>query len=348
MIERKANDINSLYALKFVMIIIVVIAHSGTFGKAYLFPLFSVAMPVFFMITGYFLGTTDEHGNLVIKGSRIASSLKKLALLFISGNAIYLFCYYLPWMLIHIHRSVPDDFIGWIFSWQFYCKMIIHGDVLNFTFWYINAGFWGLCLLFALYRIIGLQRLFFIIPILIIGDAYFGAYYYLNNDVPLSLWLPNRAIFTALSTLLIGLAIRKYEARLLAIWHKYEILTLAVLTITLYGEYAFLLHNGVSMLNIYAFLAAQPLATAIFISALLHNNVNISSFVVFTGKHLTRNIYIYHALVLMYLHMVKYLLCGPVQGVAGLIYDNTEFLITLPLSYLIAVAIYRLQNRRSH
>lgn len=85
-IHRKVvGEIIPLYALKYVCAVMVVGIHLPFFANPVLLPVYRIAVPVFFMITGYFL--VDSQGTL--RAERIEKTLRKILLITLSVYAIY-------------------------------------------------------------------------------------------------------------------------------------------------------------------------------------------------------------------------------------------------------------------
>lgn len=85
--SNKRAEIPPLYALKALCALFVVIIHTNMIGKEALSPLVRIAVPVFYIITGYFLYT----GNAENECAKAWKWTKKAFFLALGLNIIYFF-----------------------------------------------------------------------------------------------------------------------------------------------------------------------------------------------------------------------------------------------------------------
>lgn len=155
--------------LKCISAFLIVCIHSpvpGEIGK-YIIAIARIAVPIFFIITGFF------YEEIIRKGQEV-SQIKKMFFLTVKAYTIYLL-----WVIIYaciIKKNVVD-----------YLKMIFTKDSLkNFLMfnimplsghlWYLGAAIYVLIFIFIFRKLKCLNLLYFITPILLIVDLVFGKY----------------------------------------------------------------------------------------------------------------------------------------------------------------------------
>ena len=128
------RDIQSLYILKAICALAVVAIHTpmGVLREE-VNVLASLAVPLFFAITGYFLYHEDE----CTLRKKIVHSLGKLVPITLGLHLIYLF-------LPHGFRALGQ-------SWQYYAKWLLVGMNNNEVhLWYLSALIYALALVYCL------------------------------------------------------------------------------------------------------------------------------------------------------------------------------------------------------
>lgn len=115
------THIDSLYALKAICAFFVVAIHVPCFYKQYVGELLHVAVPCFYMITGYFLYNGNKDGERK-KAKRWLSKIIVISLFY---NFIYLVAYLITGRLVWDASIVLNLFI--------------FGDSVSYHLWYLTA-----------------------------------------------------------------------------------------------------------------------------------------------------------------------------------------------------------------
>lgn len=189
---------NSLDILKFVCAILVIFIHTPQPENIEFLidPLQRCAVPVFFIVSGYF--TFDRTGlNMVLK-KRIVSILKIFCWAFflcIISNTIH----YSPAWVVYITIQNIGSF--------FLYNNIILGEHL----WYIHSYLYILIILGVANKYNLHKLLLYATPILIITGLYLGKYHEIITGNSIPLYYSRNFLFTGLPFFIIGVLIKKNE-----------------------------------------------------------------------------------------------------------------------------------------
>lgn len=157
------TTLNGLNALKFICAIMVVGIHVPFFISPYIEFIYRIAVPIFFMITGYFL--LNQEGIITLR--RIKVRILHLLKLTVVVNLIYYF--------YRVHLLKTEIKIN---IWE----LIFDGSTISWALWYLNATIFALLFLGLIVRF----QLGKIIPYLIVLgiflNLFFGAYHHLFFD----------------------------------------------------------------------------------------------------------------------------------------------------------------------
>lgn len=272
------KDIPSLYVLKALCALFVVMIHTDFAGKAYLSPMIRIAVPCFYILSGFFL----YAGNAQKECSRAWRWVKKAFLLSVCLDVIYYFWTSFwtgEWVFLSIKRIAFE---------------ILTGTSLSVHLWYI-AALWEALVVFIVLR----RWLPGVIPfcaLLIAFNLGAGRYYILmdQSSYELSDALRLNFISVALPCLSVGYCIRKWHDAIVA--HLSPIKSVIIFTILLYAEEYILtslnMNNGVS----YS-LFTLPLAASVFL-LFLQSRIHYPRILAYIGKEHSQNIYFFHPIVI--------------------------------------------------
>jgi len=251
----------------------VVSIHISSFYKFAFQPLLRTAVPIFFIITGYFLYSADR----TVAAARCKKAIRKLLILFLWSNTLY-FIYHL------VNYSRGGLFpIG---NWHGVVGFLIFGDGLCIALWYLMASLQTLVVFRAALKFKMERWLYPIIPAGLLFALLFGHYSILGH--PLSPLFIRNAFTTGMPCFLLGWLTHRYADRL-----KMRRIEFALLVSTglYYTEY--ILNSLPS--DLYAM--TVPTAWLLFLCALKHKDVGAGSLLERIGRDHSTNIYVLHLLV---------------------------------------------------
>lgn len=272
--KKKLPAVNTL---KLFMALMVVGIHVPFYGKVFVLDFFRIAVPIFFMISGYFL--PNNSGQL--SSNKILKAAKKIILLIIIYNIIYLIWKYFKKGSIGFSPLVA----------------IVDGGGICEPLWYLTAYLWALACIYLFVKLKLDKLLFFLIPIGLTINLLMGTYSSLLFDVqPVFIttsWL-NRNFFTvALPCIAIGIAVRLSQNFLRS--NKLPLILILLFGIGLLCERYFILNqmpeNVIGDISIFTI----PLSVAVFILAI--SNPKPESTISRMGKRHSTNIYLLHILI---------------------------------------------------
>lgn len=285
------KPIASLYSLKAMGCLFVVLQHVHFAGRGLLSPIISTAVPLFAMISGYFLyrdNMSREEQSALIK-----KRLYQLLRIILQVNAVYL-AYYLIRMLLNENYVFP------LKSWTDGLELLLYGDTLNYAFWYMNAYAHSLIILWIVCKK-GLERWINYFPFLLIIGIFWGRYLFLfpiENEA-LENWLLHysKNCFTViLPFVALGWLMHRHEERLKEVSLKAMCFGLAICIFLSYAEIGMLtIFNCNNHNSLLVFTALS--AIHIFALALRIPHLQVPRFVQQVGQYHSGNVYYYHVLV---------------------------------------------------
>ncbi len=324
------REIPGLQILKFFCAIFVILIHTPSYGKELVMPLTRIAVPIFFMITGYFV--LEPSGE--IPTPRLRKTLFKTVRLFLIAVAVYIVYY----MLISLRN--PEIFqrtIQTFLSFKSWCNLFIFGSYPAGHLWYLVALIQAVLVIMLICRMKLAKWLWIFIPLGFAVNLLYGKYNFLINShlVPNNLLFARNSITTALPCIVLGMLLRRYEHLLPST--RTVIFTTILCLILLYTEniilYLFLpkYHAGdIVLLTI-------PCAVGIFILFLRFSSVHPAAEKIGKlGKHCSLDIYVWHMLIFSVASV-----CLAKLNIHGL-----DFIIVVILSVCLAVFLYRSNLKR--
>ena len=165
--QSRADNIDILKAICAFLIVCIHIPFPGTIG-AYFTALTRIAVPIFFMITGYFYKDTIAAG----KEKR---QIRKILRLFLISNLVYL-----VWNCTLYAIRIREGVIGYlsdIFSLKSLLKfMLLNDSPFSGHLWYLGAILYVLVIIYCLDKIHCRKCLYWIAPFLLAVDLILGKY----------------------------------------------------------------------------------------------------------------------------------------------------------------------------
>lgn len=290
------REIQGLQILKFFCALMVVEIHFHSALHTMLNPLDRIAVPVFFMISGYFL--PDAQG--CISPARIERVFWKILRLTFWVNAIY-FAYF---------------FFGSIWGHGVFLERLSH---MNFwVLWplvgdRVGAHLWYLCTylqtLLALWGIVKIWKrlprwLFLLIPAGILFGLLLGRYSCFIEGLPNKVSLARNFITTGLPCVLLGILLRRGEGWL-SMTTKSVLMAVLLIGVLQYAE-TILLYKHINTVNGDLFAFTIPWAMSFFLLALRFQSsrpwaVTLAAW----GRKYSLDIYVWHIMVFGVLHLLS-------------------------------------------
>lgn len=311
------KEIQSFYMLKAFCAFCVVCLHVLFWGRSAIVPIIYIAVPCFYLISGYFL--VDQAGFVIEKQAK--KQLLKLIKLTISVNFLY---FIIKLSLGHTSLLDLTDFHCWI-------KWILWGRLFSGHLWFLNAYIEVLIFAIVIIRINGYcainNVILFLTSSLLFFSLLLGRYsFLLDRSFGFDVYCN---VFTlAIPFVVIGAYFRSNEKELCSFLSKGQYIFILVIVLFLaYIEFGlqFLfpsLKSGGS-LNI----TTIPLAIVIFWGCLICKDYETNSVLLVIGKQYSTDIYLYHmAFVSLLWHYHDFFM-------------KSNFLITPFLIYLFCIGL---------
>ncbi|MBE6621659.1 MAG: acyltransferase [Ruminococcaceae bacterium] len=208
---------------KFFLCYLVIAIHLA--GETYAhFPLYRLAVPMFFIISGYFNRTADRE------------RAEKMALGFIKRTLRYLIAGFLLYIVFDfVLCFVNGNGVGYYFTTLFYEDFLLEFFILNRPITYTGAQLWFLIALFVVslihFALVKLRKLSYykiIVPVCYGIYFFFAGYMYLIQNTDMPIRYTRNALFFGLPNfglgyLLAGVDFHKKK------WYKYLYLVLGIL-----------------------------------------------------------------------------------------------------------------------
>ncbi len=310
--NQSKGEIASLYILKALCAWGVVALHAPSgVVTPYIQLIASIAVPLFFMITGYFL-YTDDSTKLM---TRVSSSIKKVLIVILITHLVYTAMFW---------QGIPP-----LHDWVLWAKWILMGQHYKAGhLWYLTALVEALALFWFVARL-GYARYIGFFASFWLFRFIFEDYRELIFGSPAS-FLSANAIFYSIPCVATGLLIHKYQTSLLQIKHWGILATSVIISIYIAK---FGIHGNLSTILVPILRLAMILS--IFMLALKHIDFGKGSAIEYVGKKLSGNIYYWHDMMIVL----------TAAYVSQSVFDNWAAPIAAVLSTILAYLIVALQKK---
>lgn len=281
---KSGNKLHAVSVLKLLMALMVIQIHTPSSWRAFSMPLLRIAVPVFFMISGYFI--LLDNGTFSL--SRISKSIRKIGLIILSANIVYLALYA---TVLYRHGQ---DIIAELSSIRLWIDAIFLGGSFGFHLWYLTAFMETLIVIFFAVKFHKEKILFWLVPIGLLLNLLTGGYSFLVTRETLGIDWSRNFLTVGIPCVMAGVLLRRNEHRIRI--HSSTLMILVVIALAaLYLEWMIVGNVFYSRGNV--FLLTLPLAFLVFYSSLkatghLANPNILASF----GEKYSLDIYIYHLL----------------------------------------------------
>ena len=189
-----------LDVLKYALSFLVICIHMPYPFHEYTEPVFRLAIPLFALITGYYYEDTVRTGKTI-------PQIRKIAILFV----VSLLVYYL-WDLVGYFRAgLPvSSYLGYYLSLSSVAKLLVfNAPMTGGHLWYLGALLYSLILLWMADRLHVREKLYPLIPILLLIHLFLGTYSAVLFHRRLPVLLTRNHLFFILPFLLLGDWLRK-------------------------------------------------------------------------------------------------------------------------------------------
>jgi len=281
---------NSLDKLKVLCAFLIVCIHSpfwGVIGE-YFTALSIIAVPIFFMITGFFYSTVSAPRQI-----------KKLLKLMLMGNGIYL-----VWKLVlAVLKGEVLTFLTKTFNARNIAKFVILNEThLQSHLWYLGAILYVVVIVTTLFKwneTKWRRGLYLITPFLLLGDLILGKYSLVIFHREFPYILVRNWLLVGLPYFSIGMWLKKREMKI-GKWQLIWVIVLA--SITTFLERYLLVSNDLNPTRDH-YLSTTFLAIAVFVFFLRYvgNAENVISRI---GRDNSTSIYILHPILITFLGVV--------------------------------------------
>lgn len=262
----------------------VICIHTSFSGKKYVEPLTRFAVPIFFMITGYFYSTIKHN-------KREWLQIKKTIVLFIYSNLLYL-----VWGVVRCVLSDESfsNLIGSILSLKAWIKFICFNEsMFAGHLWYLGALIYVLVIVLAVDKYSNREKLYKFIPVFLLSNVIFGNYSTIIFGERVPLILTRNFLFCGLPFFLLGDALREKQNK----FSNKQLLVVAIISVILtIAENLFLLNTG-TVFNVDCFIATPFLAYSLFVLFLENRAISNTPFlfkISQLGKNTSTIVYIVH------------------------------------------------------
>lgn len=295
----------SLYALKLFCAIGVVLLHavSISYENVIFMPLLIVAVPIFLLISGYYL---VDNGQISLR--KVNKQIKKIIRIILIYNFIFLL------ISSVINYGIYGNIIKseWT-TISFWVKWLFFGDNICYPYWYLTAYLEALLLIKLFHN---KRFIYYLIPFLMLTAVALNRYMFLFTDVEIDKRWSVNALFCAVPCVLVGSLVKRKESEVLEI-HFNKILVITVLLGGVaYIEYFVLNYFDIGQFGGNYYLMTFPLSIAIFIFALsferyrMTNQIHIYlskllGFFAYLGKNHATNIYLFHVWIMVVLEFLQ-------------------------------------------
>lgn len=282
-----SREIQGLQILKILCALLVVQIHEPSFLKGYLMPLTRIAVPIFFMITGYFL--LDFYGYITV--SKLKRTLYKVSKLYLIVAVVYI----LYRMIVLIRH--PELYASTFLNYRYWVHLFVTGKTPVGHLWYLVALIQGIIIILIAVELKCERWLILLIPIGLALNLIIGSYHFVFDKFPIpNHILLSRNVFTiGLPCLLIGVLIRRYEY-LMPSFRKTLFVTV-LFVIAIYLE-TILFRDSFRSLKGDIIIFTVPCAVCTFLVFLKYESDHpIAKTLAKIGKNYSLDIYVWHILV---------------------------------------------------
>ena len=300
---------------------LVVLIHTHMAGKVAFIPFYRCAVPLFFMISGYFL-----MGGGIWRQEKIRQAIKRMLLIWVVADVVYI----LLTQFIFTEYNVLHNSTGIV---RTLCMEAVFGGQFCYPLWYVTAYVWALVIL-SFWRCRLNKFSLGIVVLLLLANVLLGAYrFLLPFEITDNHCISNNFLTTALPFIMLGGFLR-LSAQNPAYKRFLSVRTSGCLLVLCYAELAFLYF--IDSRDGDVFLTTPILSTLILGLFARHPNWGKDSLVRVLGKKYSLNIYLLHVIVIWTV--------GVGSEWFGINTRNYEYLLVLPVTILLCYILEKIKT----
>lgn len=313
---KRQNNLDVVKAICAFLVICIHISYKDKLGDI-ITPLCRIAVPIFFMITGYFYHKTSKAP---------LKQMKKVLVLIILAN----FLYFVLGIIMNGKAEVPnkEDIIN---------GLLFNSSPFAFHLWYLNALLYVLIIAYIADKFNKRKYLYFLIPVLLVTNIIFGEYSIVlfNKDYD-PIYMRN-FLFIGLPYFLIGNLLYENKEKLV---EKFPLRKLAILipvfALTTVLEEQFLNAARKDAIGD-LYISTTFFAVAVFLFAVQAKQVSDENVLAVIGKKYSTYIYILH---LMFINIFNKFVTA-----SNKILDNTIQIAIFLASLLVAILYVKFKGK---
>lgn len=224
-----------------------------------------VAVPLFFMISGYFFLRLKERG-------RVVGQLKKVVWLTLYAYFFYFIFYWVR------HQNV-DSLSDWLIARRLSLYILACDVRLGFHLWYLNSIIFILELVYLFTKKYDVRRLYYLIPVLFVLNWWLS-----SKDVEQE--YNHNILIPGVSFFLLGSWMSVHTLR----YRKWFVFLPLLFLFMLIGELFFTEWLGIGRM----FVCLVPLCFSVVLLAIHHPALGAKTILPYIGRKLSAYIYVYH------------------------------------------------------
>ncbi len=316
--KKQATPISSLYVLKALSAFLVVSCHTPfALLKDKVSFIQCLAVPLFFMISGYFIYSDD----IAKSRERVKKGIVKVIKIILLVQTLYML-----WLFPNHGFMIKslDDVLSLVFL----------GSLFSGHLWYLTAFLETLFVFYLFFRLDKAKYLFLLLPFFLLNLLFSQYSFLLDISLPYKYFY--NAVFYGLPFVTLGYLIRKREAKLLSFKH-WGLIALLALALSLVEKTLILdiMHTSTSHgLFIFSGLGAF----AIFLFFLSHRKMAEGTYLERIGATHSGNIYYFHIMLATILSKLFELMGN------SWFYEDFGVVLTFVFSLLLSELIMRGQK----
>ena len=319
--------------LKYLCAFLVICLHSDFYGKTYVDTIARIAVPLFFMITGYYYTILKEN-------NKIFSQMKKIFILMLTTNLFY--------TVIDVIRS-KKSYAPFCNFTAFFRFLLLNERPIWSHLWYLGALLYGLLLIYISDKLSLRKKMYFFIPILLCINLILGNYSTVIFGHALPIAYSRNFLFMALPFLLLGDCLYQFRSKLKT-KNSFLFLALILSVIFTFAEQGLLLHFN-AYDNRDFFLGTTLTVVSIFLLTLQNSHLFSSSFslkISCLGKYLSLGIYILHPLIIYLIGTLLNPLKNKCPVIITVYFYSAPFINLLITTFISSFLITRIKRTKKH